>query len=110
MRVSGGYSTRQRRKRVLKRAEGFWGHRHSSYRTARQSVIKAAQYSFRDRKNRKRDFRRLWIQRINVAARMNGITYSALIKKLCSRNIQINRKLLSELAIHQPEVFKSLCQ
>ncbi|AEG72419.1 ribosomal protein L20 [Mycoplasma haemofelis str. Langford 1] len=110
MRVAGGYSTRQRRKRVLKRAEGFWGHRHASYRTARQSVIKAAQYAFRDRKNRKRDFRRLWIQRINAAARMNGITYSALIKKLHSRNIQINRKLLSELAIHQPEVFKSLCQ
>lgn len=110
MRVPGGYSTKQRRKRVLKRAEGFWGHRHRAYRTARQSLIKAAQYAFRDRKNNKRNFRRLWIQRINVATRANGLTYSQFIAKLKKQNIILNRKMLSEMAIHDPDSFRKLCQ
>ncbi|OAL10179.1 50S ribosomal protein L20 [Candidatus Mycoplasma haematobovis] len=110
MRVPGGYSTKQRRKRVLNRAEGFWGHRHRSYRTAKQSLIKAAQYAYRDRKNNKRNFRRLWIQRINVATRSNGLTYSQFIAKLKKQNIILNRKMLSEMAIHDPDSFRKLCQ
>lgn len=110
MRVKGGYTTRQSRKRILKRAEGYWGHRHRSYRTARQSLIKASQYAFISRKQQKRRLRRLWILRINAAARMNGITYSKFIKSLQDKKIGLNRKILSEMAIHRPEEFKKLCQ
>lgn len=110
MRVSGGYKTRQRRKQILKRAEGYWGHRHRSYRTARQSLIRSAQYAFISRKQQKRNFRRLWILRINAAVREHGITYSRFIDAMKKNNVGLNRKMLSEMAIHNPELFKKLCQ
>lgn len=110
MRVTGGYTTKQRRKRIIKRAEGYWGHRHVSYRTARQSLIRSAQYAFISRKQRKRDFRKFWILRINAAARLNGVTYSRFIQAMKENNIGLNRKILSEMAIHNPDQFKKLCE
>ncbi|MBD5445740.1 MAG: 50S ribosomal protein L20 [Malacoplasma sp.] len=106
MRVKTGSTTRQRRKRWLKDAEGFWGVNHSSYRNAKQAVIKSSQYAYRDRKNKKRDFRKLWIARINAAVRAEGHTYSKFMAQLKAKKIDINRKMLSELAIHNPEEFK----
>lgn len=108
MRVKGGYVTRQRRKRWLKRAEGSWGTRHTSYRIARQTVIRASQYAYNDRRKRKNDFRKLWIARINAAVREQGYTYSAFMCALKKSNININRKMLSELAINNPNEFNEL--
>lgn len=106
MRTTSWSTTRQRRKRWLKKAEGTWGVNHSSYRNAKQTVIKASQYAYRDRKNKKRDFRKLWIARINAAVRSEGYTYSKFMAQLKAKKIEINRKMLSEFAIHQPEEFK----
>lgn len=108
MRTTSGATTRQRRKRWLKKAEGTWGVNHSSYRNAKQTVIKASQYAYRDRKNKKRDFRKLWINRINSSVRELGYTYSSFMAQLKAKKININRKMLSELAIHNPEEFKKL--
>lgn len=108
MRVKGGPVTRQRRKKWIKQAEGTFGTRHVSYKIAKQTVIKSAKYAYRDRKNKKRDFRALWITRLNAVLREMGITYSVFINKLRKNNVAINRKMLSEMAIHQPEEFKNL--
>lgn len=108
MRVKTGPVTRQRRKRWLKKAEGTHGINHKSYRNAKQTVIKSSQYAYRDRKAKKREFRRLWIQRINAAVRKEGYTYSQFMDALNKKGISINRKMLSELAIHNPEEFKKL--
>ena len=108
MRVSGGKVTRRRHKRMLEKAEGTWGTRHTSYRIARQTVIRAGEYAYRDRRNKKRDFRKLWIARINAAVRAQGYTYSSFIHQLETKNIDINRKMLSELAINNPDEFKTL--
>lgn len=108
MRATAGPNTRRRRKRWLKKAEGTWGINHVSYRNAKQSVMQASKYAYRDRKNKKRDFRKLWIARINAAVREEDYTYSAFMAKLKQKNIQINRKMLSEMAIHNPEEFKKL--
>lgn len=108
MRTTTGPVTRQRRKKWLKKAEGTWGVNHSSYRNAKQTVIKASQYAYRDRKNKKRDFRKLWINRINVSVRALGYTYSSFMAQLKVKKIDINRKMLSELAIHNSEEFKKL--
>ena len=108
MRVKGGYVTRQRRKRWLKRAEGSWGTRHTSFRIAKQTVIRAAQYSYNDRRKKKNDFRKLWIARINAAVRQTGFTYSQFINALKKKNVSINRKMLSELAINNPKEFEEL--
>ncbi len=108
MRVKGGTVTRRRHKAVLKQAEGTWGTRHTSYRIAKQTIIRAGEYAYRDRKNKKRDFRRLWISRINAAVRELGYTYSAFMHELSAKKIEINRKMLSELAINNPEEFKAL--
>lgn len=105
MRVKGGPKTRQRRKKWLNEAEGTFGTRHASYKVAKQTVIKSAKYAYRDRKNKKRDFRSLWISRLNGVLRENGVTYSVFINKLRKNNIVINRKMLSEMAIKQPEEF-----
>ena len=110
MRVKTGIVTRRRHKAVLERAEGTWGTRHTTYRIARQTIIRAGEYAYRDRKNKKRDFRRLWIVRINAAVRENGYTYSEFMHQLSVKNININRKILSELAINNPEEFKKLCE
>jgi large subunit ribosomal protein L20 len=99
---------RKRRKKILKRAKGFFSKRKNSYRIARQAVIKALVNSYRDRKKRKRDFRRLWIARINAAARQNGISYSKLIHGLSVSNVKINRKVLADIAVQEPEVFSEI--
>ena len=106
MRVKTGPVTRQRRKRMLKLAKGYWGHKSIGFKVAKQQVAKSLVYAFRDRKQVKRDFRKLWITRINAAVRPHGISYSKFMNGLKKANIQINRKMLSELAIHQPEAFE----
>ncbi|MGZ9413232.1 50S ribosomal protein L20 [Mycoplasma sp. 480] len=108
MRVKGGTVTRQRRKKWLKLAKGYWGHKSIGFKVAKQAVVKSWTYAFRDRKQVKRDFRKLWIARINAASRPLGITYSQLINGLKKANIEVNRKMLSELAIHHHEVFETI--
>lgn len=108
MRVKGGNSTRIRRKKWLKQAEGSYGTRHISYRIARQTVIRASQYAFADRKAKKSDFRQLWITRINAAVRNLGYTYSKFMAKVHEKNIDINRKMLAELAVNNIDEFNSL--
>ena len=106
MRVKIGNVTRKRRKRWLKLAKGYFGHKHIGFKVAKQQVIKSWTYAFRDRKQIKRNFRKLWIARINAAVRPMGLSYSKFISGLKIAKIVINRKMLSELAIHQPETFK----
>lgn len=108
MRVKGGPVTRQRRKKWLDKAEGSWGTRHASFKVAKQTVIRASTYAYNDRRKRKNDFRKLWIARINAAVREEGYNYSTFMCKLKEKNIMINRKMLSELAINQPKEFKEL--
>lgn len=98
-------ASRRRRKRVLQMAKGYWGRRRSIYTVAKHAVDKALQYSYRDRRQRKRQFRRLWIARINAAARQNDTTYSQLIGSLRKADIQLNRKVLADLAMHDPDAF-----
>ena len=105
MRVKRGYKARRRRKKVLKLAKGFRGGRSKLYRTAADAVDKALMYAYRDRRVRKRDFRRLWIIRINAAVRMNNLTYGKFIHGLKSANIALDRKVLAELAISDPAGF-----
>jgi len=107
-RVSRGVTTKARHKKVLKRAKGFYGRRKNVFRIAVQSVERSLQYAYRDRKNRKRDFRGLWIQRINAGVRMYGMTYSQFVNGLKKATIEIDRKILAELAVNQPEIFKAL--
>jgi large subunit ribosomal protein L20 len=104
-RVKRGNVARKRRKKILKLAKGFRGSHSRLFRTANQQVMKALRNAYRDRRRRKRDFRRLWIARINAAARLNGTTYSQLIGKLKQADIQLNRKVLAQLAIVDPETF-----
>ncbi|MBN0970929.1 50S ribosomal protein L20 [Mycoplasma phocoeninasale] len=108
MRTRGGIVTRRRRAKWIKLAKGYWGHKSIGYRVAKQAVVKSWTYAFRDRKQLKREFRKLWIARINAAARPMGITYSRLIEGLKEANIQINRKMLSELAINYPTSFSQI--
>ena len=107
-RVKGGYVTRRRRKSVLKLAKGFYGSKHALYRTANAQVMRSLVYAYRDRKNRKREFRKLWISRINAACQLNGIKYSRFINGLALANIQINRKMLAEMAVYDAEGFANL--
>lgn len=108
MRVKGGKVTHQRRKKWLKLAKGYWGHKSVGFKVAKQQVIKSWTYAFRDRKQVKRNFRKLWIARINAATRPQGISYSRFMNGLKKANIEINRKMLSELAIHKPDLFKQI--
>lgn len=110
MRVKRGYKARRRRKKVLKLAKGFRGGRSKLYRTASDAVDKALMYAYRDRRARKRDFRRLWISRINAAARMNNLTYSKFIHGLKTANIALDRKVLAELAVSDPSGFAQLAK
>ncbi len=108
MRVKGGSVTRQRRKKVLKRASGYYGSKHLLYKTANEQVMRSLHYAYRDRKQVKRDFRKLWIKRINAACHLNGTSYSVFMHGLKVNGIEINRKMLSEMAIHDPDAFKDL--
>ena len=107
-RVKGGTVTRRRRKKILKLAKGYFGSKNTLFKVAKQQVMKSGMYAFRDRRQTKRNFRRLWIVRINAAARMNDISYSRLMNGLKLAGITINRKMLSELAINNPEAFNQL--
>ena len=109
-RVKGGKTSRARRKRVLDQTKGFWGGRKNRLRGAQETLKRAFNYAFRDRKAKKRDFRTLWIARINAAARMNGISYSHLINGLKVLSVDINRKVLADIAIHDPAAFAQLAQ
>lgn len=108
-RVPGGYKTRRRRKRVLKRASGYYGTRNRLYRTAQEAVDRSLVYAYRDRKDRKRVFRKLWITRINAAARLHGTSYSVLIGQLKKANIELDRRALAELAVRDPDGFAAVC-
>ena len=107
-RVKRGVRTRARHKKIIVQASGYRGIRKKCYRSAKDAVEKSLQYSYRDRRTKKRDFRRLWIQRINAAARLYGIPYSQFIAGLLKAKIEINRKILADLAVSQPDVFKAI--
>lgn len=109
-RVKRGNVARKRRKKILKIAKGFRGSHSTLFRTANQQVMKALRNAYRDRKKRKRDFRRLWITRINAAARINGLSYSQLIGHLKKANIQLNRKMLAQLAVLDPASFHKVVE
>lgn len=109
-RAKGGPKTRARRKRVLNQAEGYWGAKSRLFRSATEAVDRAGKYAYRDRKARKRDFRRLWIARINAAARLNGLTYSRFIAGLARTGVGLDRKILADLAISDPAGFTKLAE
>lgn len=109
-RVKGGTVTRQRRKRVLKLAKGYYGAKHSLFKTAKQQVMKSGQYAYRDRRQKKRDFRKLWIARINAAARMNNMSYSRFMHGLKLAGIEINRKMLADIALTDEKAFANLVE
>ena len=109
-RVKRGNVARKRRKKILKLAKGYRGAHSKLFRTANQQVMKALRYAYRDRRNKKRDFRRLWITRINAAARLNGTTYSRLIGDLKTANIQVNRKMLAQMAVLDPDTFTKVVE
>ncbi|WP_251845890.1 50S ribosomal protein L20 [Enterococcus faecium] len=107
-RVKGGTVTRKRRKRVLKLAKGYYGSKHTLFKTAKEQVMNSYNYAYRDRRQKKRDFRKLWIARINAAARMNGLSYSKLMHGLKVAEIDINRKMLADLAVNDAAAFTAL--
>ena len=109
-RVKGGVVSRKRRKRVLKLAKGYFGSKHTLYKTANEQVMKSLQYAYRDRRQKKRDFRKLWITRINAAARMNGLSYSKLMHGLKLAGIEVNRKMLADLAVNDPKAFTEIAE
>ncbi len=108
MRVKRGVTAHKKHKKLLKSAKGMQHSRRSSSRMARQGVYKALSYAYRDRRNRKRDFRQLWITRINAGVRQENLSYSEFMKLLKASNIELDRKVLSELAVNQPEAFKAV--
>ena len=107
-RVKNGATTKARHKKVLKQAKGYFGSKHRLYKTAKEQLMHSGQYAFRDRKQRKREFRKLWITRINAACRQNEISYSRFIEGLTKAGVEINRKMLSEIAINDPKTFSEL--
>ena len=109
-RVSTGPARHARKKKILSKAKGYYGARSRQFRTANQAVEKAGQYAYRDRRAKKRNFRSLWIQRINAAARLNGLTYSTFMNGLSKAGIELDRKVLSDIAIHEPDAFTSLAE
>lgn len=107
-RVKGGFVTRRRHKKILKLAKGYFGSKHRLFRTANEQVMKSLLYAFRDRRQKKRDFRKLWIARINAAARMNGLSYSKFMHGLKLAGIDVNRKILADLAVSDSKAFADL--
>ena len=107
-RVKGGIVTRRRHKKILRLTRGMYGTRHNLFRRANEAMLKSLWYSYRDRRTRRRDLRRLWIARINAAARLNGTTYSRLIHALKQADIRLNRKMLADLAVRDPEAFSAV--
>ena len=109
-RVNHAVATKKRKKKVLKQAKGYWGGRSRLFRTAQEAVDRAQVYAYRDRRKRKRDFRRLWIVRINAAARRNGMSYSQLVHGLDQAGVTINRKVLADLAVRDPAAFTAVVE
>jgi large subunit ribosomal protein L20 len=109
-RVKRGVTAHAKHKKVLKQAKGFYGRRKNTIRTAKAAVERAAQYAYRDRKNRKRSFRALWIQRINAATRLYGLTYGRFIDGLGKAGVEVDRKVLADLAVREPAAFKALVE
>ena len=107
-RVKNSFKTRQRRKKILKLAKGYFGSKSKLYRVANQQVMKSLAYAYRDRRARKRDFRRLWIARINAAARDNGVSYSRFLFGLKKAGVVVNRKMLADLAVNDPAAFRKM--
>ncbi|MEE2836040.1 MAG: 50S ribosomal protein L20 [Myxococcota bacterium] len=110
MRVKGGYATRRRRKKIFNRAEGYRGKRKNVWRVAKQAVDRAGQMAYKGRKLKKRDFRRLWIVRINAASRLHGLSYSRFMHGLKKAGIELDRRVLAHLAVSEPETFASLVE
>jgi len=109
-RVKTGIITRKKHKKIIKRAKGYFGAKHYRFRQAKQQVMKSGAYAYVGRKDRKSNFRKLWIARINAGARMNGLTYSTLINGLKKANVVVNRKMLAELAVTDPKAFTEICK
>jgi large subunit ribosomal protein L20 len=109
-RASNAVARRRRRKKVLKQARGYWGRKHSSYRLANEQLMRSGQYAYRDRRRRKREMRRLWIVRINAAARREGMSYSELIHGLSEAGVEVNRKMLADIAVRDPEAFRRFAE
>jgi large subunit ribosomal protein L20 len=109
-RVKRGVTARAAHKKVMKAAKGYYGARRKQFTTANQAVIKAGQYAYRDRRQRKRQFRRLWIARINAAARINGMTYSRFINGLSKAGVAVDRKVLSDIAVHDAQAFATIAE
>lgn len=108
MRIKRGVASRKRRKRILKQTKGYWGQRKNNIRRAKETLIKALGYAYRDRRQKKRDFRRLWIARINAAVRPYGLSYSKFMGALKKAGVELDRKTLSEMAIREPDSFKAV--
>ncbi|GJM03649.1 MAG: 50S ribosomal protein L20 [Rhodomicrobium sp.] len=109
-RVKRGVTTHARHRKIIKAAKGYYGRRKNTFRVANQAVEKAGQYAYRDRKAKKRNFRSLWIQRINAATREHGVTYGRFINGLSKAGIEVDRKVLADIAVHEPASFKSLVE
>lgn len=109
-RVKGGFKTRRRRKKILKMAKGYYGAKSRLYKIATEAVNKALRYAYRDRRAKKREFRSLWIVRINAAVRAVGMTYSQFMNGLIKANIRLNRKVLADMAVRDPKTFNELCE
>ena len=109
-RVKGGIMSHKRRKKVLELAKGYYGARHRLFRTAKQAVMKSGRYAFIGRKQKKREFRKLWITRISAGCKMNGMNYSTFMNGLKKSGVTLNRKMLSEMAIHDAAGFTALCE
>jgi large subunit ribosomal protein L20 len=109
-RTTNAVARKRRRKKVLDQAKGYYGRKHSSYRLANEQVMRSGQYAYRDRRRRKRDMRRLWIVRINAAARREGMSYSQLIHGLSEAGIEVNRKMLADIAVRDPEAFRRFAE
>ncbi len=109
-RIKGAMMTRKRRKKILGLAKGYWGSKSKHFKMANQAVMKSLTYAYIGRKNKKRDFRKLWITRISAACKLNGMNYSTFMHGLKLAGVDMNRKMLSEIAIHEPAAFTALCE
>ena len=109
-RIKGAWMTRKRRKKILKAAKGYWGAKSKHFKMAKQAVMKSGNYAFAGRKMKKRNFRQLWIARINAQAKVNGMNYSTLMHGLKVAGIDLNRKMLAELAVNNKEAFAAICE
>jgi large subunit ribosomal protein L20 len=109
-RATNPVARRRRRRKTLREARGYWGRKHSSHRLAKEQLMRSGRYAYRDRRNRKRDFRRLWIVRINAAARREGLSYSELIHGLKQAGVEVDRKMLADVAVRDPEAFRRFAE